>query len=83
MKTRTLLLTLEIVVSDLPMEERKECAELGGCAEADLPGVEDVEDYEVADCITGVILNSEEIFSGSNLFVKIDAIKYYGEVSWK
>lgn len=70
MATKILTVTMEIEISDLSERERAENADQFDDDDT-MPGIEDVEPFEVADCIAGSFeIHSDEIFAGSNMFIK-------------
>jgi hypothetical protein len=68
---KTLQIIMEVEISDLSREERKENAELIGCKPGDLVGLADVTAYDVADSLVGAMAFNEENFAGSDMHIKM------------
>ena len=69
--SKLLIVTMQIEVDDLPDDERAEEASLSLSHIDDLPTLEEADEWEVAGCVSDAIDTSEEIFSGSDMFVRI------------
>lgn len=80
-KTRELLITMRVTVSDLPSDERKETADLSGVRVRDLPKLADTtpdDANELADIIAAALADEAgqaEMFSGSGQFVKFASVQ--------
>jgi len=82
--TRTLEVTLRIVVSDLSDEERREEAKIAAFGDTDpeeaaeeMPRIADAEPDDIAEVLTFLendLDAQRELFGGSNLFAKFTSI---------
>ena len=79
---RTLVVTMEVDVTDYSAAERKEFAREGDCKPSELPGARDADPFDVADAIAESLPINEEIFAGSMLYVKIASAKPT-KAAWK
>lgn len=71
MKTRTIRMTLDVTIEDLPAADRKQCADEAECTPAELPDVTDISPGELADLIAGSLDINDDLFSGSMMYCKI------------
>jgi hypothetical protein len=79
---KTLLVTLEIDVEDLPVAMRKEMASELPSDEA-LPGLEDHEASEIADVLRGMTPETTaELFGGSEIYAQFSDSRVV-DAKWK
>lgn len=77
--------TLEITVSDLPEDERKQLAEDAGWdkKDGDLPTLDDVEPREIADLIQADEPEMwSEFFAGSGIYAQVDSARVIEHSDW-
>jgi hypothetical protein len=79
---KTLLVTFEIEVTDLPEAELKAEAKLVGCDVEDFTTLEDADSLEVAECMTSVLEESDDMFAGSGLYIQVTTGKVV-QATWK
>ena len=60
---------------DYTAAERREFAKASECKHRDLPALADMTPFDIADAIAGSLPINEEMFGGSDIYVKIAAAK--------
>ncbi len=78
---KTLIVVMELEVSDLSPNERRECAEIGECKTSELPRLKELDVFEAAE----VLLPQEddtEMFAGSGIYAKFTKAKLLA-YNWK
>lgn len=76
---RKIVLTVEMELADMSLEERREAARDYGCAASDLQGVRDAEPQDIAECVQFALEHPDnEMWAGSELYVEAKSIKVTG-----
>jgi len=72
---RTFIIKLRVDVEDLPLAQREELAKDMQDREENLPGLDDITGESIAELIAYHVSDNEEMFEGSDDFVRITNVK--------
>ena len=64
---RTVNLLIQVTVDELSLDDRAYYAEVQGCSDSDIRGVEEVNDLDLGEAICDALCTSQELFDGSML----------------
>lgn len=73
MKNKTAIITLRVVLSEMPKDMRKRYAKDAECSVKNLPCLADINIGDLADAIVGRLPDDEELFAGTDLFAVLDS----------
>lgn len=70
MTAKTLVVTLLIDIDDYTADERRWCAAEEGCTGRDIPRLKDFSVSDIAAPLSGLLLQTDELFSGTGIYAK-------------
>lgn len=70
MAQKTIRMVVEVTIRDMTRAERKECADMEGCKASELPKLNEVEMFDLAEVFAGQLTNNDEMWAGSMIYVK-------------
>lgn len=69
---RTLKMSVEVTLDDLPAAERKELAEGAMCKPSELPRLKDIEDaFDVAEALCFSFESDPEVWAGTGMYCRV------------